>query len=529
MSLPEKIANLFVIEPKIVAVTENFGLAEWRIEGRPNEVPTASVLNQHVGGLPPRDKLTVTVSVNDEPVTFRSDQPDSAEGLIAQCKVQFKVADPLTVVTVTVSISKNLSGAAVSLYSLSAFKQTIKTKVFRERLKIFEPATCAPQKVWVQLFEDLPAFWTESLYFSSRDPHQPVMLRREELRIRRNELCHSEFAAISFTPEDFYLVTRSSDSELNALLDGLCAATSLLFIADISEAAPKQNQIAFRLNGYKVITGKLNLEPVDPETAQAWYQIYQWAYSGGGVSDKLGLARNIMSLHWKGNASDLVEPSVLTSIRSGYEIYLKQNVKQYIEVKGKLNDYLTDYTAKATKLSEGLAEKFEKNVTAFVSFFITSILAKVLTDKSFSGVFNRPVAIIGVLIVVGSVLHLCLSVYVFNKDRDRLEGDWDILRRRYSDLLDEADLQRIFDKSNGFNQAQEHVARKKTLFVGVWVTLLVIALGLILALADWSIPNSGSAASSNANRTNSVQTGAALPGPQSTNASPLFPTNTKTP
>lgn len=111
----------------------------------------------------------------------------------------------------------------------------------------------------------------------------------------------------------------------------------------------------------------------------------------------------------------------------------------------------------------------------------------------------------------------------------QIAAAWDILRRRYSDLLDEADLQRIFDKTNGFNQAQDHVAKKKKVFVSVWIALLVIAFAVILAFADWRAPTNGISVSPTTNTTTSVQRGAVIPGAQITNANSLFPTNTKTP
>jgi hypothetical protein len=212
-------------------------------------------------------------------------------------------------------------------------------------------------------------------------------------------------------------------------------------------------------------------------------------YSGGEVSDKVGLARNVMSLHWHGAIDDMAEAGVFTSLRSSYEIYLKQNVERYISIKNKLNEYLAEFAVKAAKLAEGLTDKFEKNVTAFVSFFITSILAKILTDKSFYGMFNRPVAIIGVLIVGGSALHLILTIYLFNKDRKWLADEWGRLQGRYADLLDAADLQRIFDKTKGYEQINTHLNFKRKLFLCVWSGLLIVALSVVLYFADWSKPS----------------------------------------
>jgi hypothetical protein len=493
MSLDREIAQLFLKEPKLVSAAETFDSAEWRFEGNDPCVPKPDQLLSFIQRFSKRDRLTISFEIESEPMVLNAEKLDSAALFLAGCYDRLQVAATTGLAIITINLAKRRSENTISLYSVSAFAQSLKERKLREQLAFFNPVSLSDNCTWVQLFEDQPQFSTKTLIFCTTPPMSCLTFRRAELRAKRADLCHSEYAQLTFVPDDFHLLTRSQNQELNFLIEDLCACASLLFLADVSGPAPvaTSDGVAFKINGYKAISGVFERGRRNQATSDDWYKIYDWVYSPGGIADKLGLARNIMSLYWKGAVSDLVESGAYTSILSSYDIYLKQNVKQYIEIKNKLNDYLVDLGGRATKMADGLSDKFEKNITAFFSFFITSILAKVLTDKTFVGVFNRPVAIIGFMIVAGSALHLCLTTYVFNKDRKRLSSDWDVLKRRYSDLLNDDDLQRIIDKAGGFEDIDVHLKDKRNLFVGVWIALLVFAVSLVFVFVDWKVNSAG--------------------------------------
>ena len=66
------------------------------------------------------------------------------------------------------------------------------------------------------------------------------------------------------------------------------------------------------------------------------YKIYDWIYSGGSSIDKAIIARNIICLHCKYEPLLKLDSKVLLSIQSSYNLYLKDHVIQYLEMKTKL-------------------------------------------------------------------------------------------------------------------------------------------------------------------------------------------------
>lgn len=487
MNIQETLAKLFLKQPALVTSIETFSIGEWTFEGQKLEIPTRDHFLEGLKLLPQRDKIIISISIDSDPFSFSTTKPEAIDVFLNEGHTYIEAATESSIATIKITITKEVSENTVSLYSASAFTKTAKEKKLREQFKTFEAACTSDKCVWVQLFDNTAPFKTGTLIFSKTKPEIIPLISRGRIREYRDMLCNSAIMPLSVIPDDFHLNVTTSNNDLDALFNNLCVCACVLNLADISEfnSSGDGNTINFKLNGYKTITGAVHPEARPANAVHDWYKIYEWVYSEGGISDKLGIARNIMSLHWKGSMTDFVESGVLISIRSGYEIYLKRNVEQYIAVKNKLNDYLGDVLDKAHKLADGFADKFEKNVTAFVSFFITSILAKVLTDSSFVGVFNRPVAVIGLVIVAGSALHLILSIYVFNKDKEYIESETNSLKDRYSDLLDKAEIEKIFQKLSGISSISGHLKSKRNLFIGVWIGLLVTALILVLTLADW--------------------------------------------
>ncbi|WP_211047310.1 hypothetical protein, partial [Pectobacterium versatile] len=68
---------------------------------------------------------------------------------------------------------------------------------------------------------------------------------------------------------------------------------------------------------------------IDPAKSMVLFDIYEWIYNQGNFVDKIGLARNIISIHTQDNSILNIPKSVLKSIESSFDIYLKDNVKQY--------------------------------------------------------------------------------------------------------------------------------------------------------------------------------------------------------
>ena len=66
------------------------------------------------------------------------------------------------------------------------------------------------------------------------------------------------------------------------------------------------------------------------------YKLMSWSFEGGSCADKIGLLRNILSIHLDGSGNIKFDNEVWDTVRSNYQIYLKGNIQDYLDVKNKI-------------------------------------------------------------------------------------------------------------------------------------------------------------------------------------------------
>lgn len=150
-----------------------------------------------------------------------------------------------------------------------------------------------------------------------------------------------------FIPNDFYLKERSEFDGLNKVFDKLCIFLSLLFISNYSELT--KNQLICKLVGYKTVTLVVDLffnDNIVENTVTSYFNIFNWIYEGKNVSDKCGIARNVLSLYVNNSNVWNIAEDIFSFVLSCEEIYLKENIDKYIEVKGNVFNLLNELNGK---------------------------------------------------------------------------------------------------------------------------------------------------------------------------------------
>lgn len=263
---------------------------------------------------------------------------------------------------------------------------------------------------------------------------------------------------------------------------------NLIFLSDYSNIT--ENNLNFKIKGYKTLNCEIN-EKLSSEVENELGCIYEWVYSDGPFVDKIGIARNVISIHIKEENISTLERGTCHSAQSGYDLYLKDNVKQYIEVKNKIADVLYTQSEKASGITKDMFTMFKTSMWTFLSFFLMSFLVKVIEKKSeikslheiFN--FNLATSVIGFSLVVISIFYLIFARKEVSDEKRRLNSKYMEIENRYKDLLNEKDLQKILTQSNvDGRSAQEievaYINEKKSLYTKYWILIIVILFGILL-------------------------------------------------
>ncbi len=484
------VADLFGRERQQIHGTEDFNSGRWVFSFSDWSIPTAESVCEGVTRFASRDTLRFKARVGAaSPLALNSaDLADVREFVSSLETYRATDSAPYTL-ELTFEIQKSLMDATTSVFSINDFAITMRDKTLPQLHAAFNALCKSENPVSIQVFDAPQSFETVFLKFNSSSM-PTVNLRRTLLLSKRKDLCHFDGCSSPFLPEDYWLAKRSNHDSLNDIFDRLCLMAILTFVADVSSLSDN-GKFAFKINGYRAVTGEIENEKVCVELVAEFFKIYQWAYADDHAPDKLGLARNIISLHWKdGICSQPFEAGAYDSILSGFDVYLKKHVDQYIALKNRLSDYLADLSQKSAKLADSVVEKLEKNFLAFAGFFISSILIKVVSDKSFPEFLPHPLRVIAWGLLGFSFLHGVISLIFSLRERRSYIDDFKMLRIRYDDLLSPADLDRVLNSDEGKKRITENLDFKLWLFYTGWLISLIICSALIGLLSKQPVGGS---------------------------------------
>lgn len=295
----------------------------------------------------------------------------------------------------------------------------------------------------------------------------------EKRKNKRNELCHFQNSAhFNFLPEEFNFTYNNQFPQLSILFLKLKIIFSIISIFDISRI--EGDQINLTLKGFKSSNVIWNYDEISTISHEDWFKIYAWIYSSGETIDKIGLTRNIISLHLNSNVQATFTGNPYFSIISGFEIYIKDNVKQYIEIKNKLSDTIVNLSYKANTIVDSFASNFKRSILTFVTFFSSFVILKILsTDKEELGIsWEASKLSYSFLLIV--LVYFFFSLWELYVDKKRFVSNYNNLKERYGDLLVKQDINRILNNDKDHNDDLNHINKKRNAYSLIWIVLIFI-------------------------------------------------------
>jgi hypothetical protein len=314
-----------------------------------------------------------------------------------------------------------------------------------------------------------------------------ITTHRSELLAARREQIVSDWTTLNLLPDDFRWVTKGRIAPLEdvfAKLENFLGAVSL---ADSTTTIP--NGFLVRVKSHVLREQSLAWSDVPAKPDIAIRNLFEWCYRASGAGplpDKLGLVRNFISLYWDFGifGQDL---RVMAAVRSGYSLYLKRNLKEFVELRAKVASFILEIDAKAAKSVETVTGNLEKNFYGLTTFITSVVLLKVLQDKTFSGAFTPQLALLGAALILVSAVHAVFARQSALKEMQRANALYDDLRKLYSAFFSPTDFDSIFrtgDKSP-IQKTEDYIRSRLRSLLWVWFATLGIAGGLIYILRHW--------------------------------------------
>jgi len=241
-----------------------------------------------------------------------------------------------------------------------------------------------------------------------------------------------------FLPSDFHLSESSPYPEVASFFRKAVAALSIIFIANSSVL--RGDVLSYKLIGYKSISGDVCSGDLQ-KSLPLVYRVFGWAYANGGSSDRIGLARNVISLH-SGSFSEIEDAGALwNAIQSNYQIYLKGNISSYLEVKSKVAELLVDASGKAHDVAQGLISSLKSCVGLLVSFVLGVVIINGIKDSNSQAFFSTSYFAVAFVVLVICTLWLHYEIASARRAlQDASGATRQVLMDGYSKVLDRAEI-----------------------------------------------------------------------------------------
>jgi hypothetical protein len=284
--------------------------------------------------------------------------------------------------------------------------------------------------------------------------------------------------SVSITPENLYnLREQLADINIEIFYNHLTETISLFCLKLFCSKYRDSTSIQFIFEGYNsYIIENPKLEQLR-EISDTLYTIYQWTFSDSNASSKLGILRNLVSLSNTKNIEKCFTKNLLKSIFSNYQVYMKENVKQYFEIKNKVTELMFGLLNKSFDIYDQYKTTSRNTALAVISYFFTVIITRAIGKQQDSTLFTPEVTSISLVFIFSAIIYIFMvHSDLLNKNKS-IQNSVNELRSRYEQIICEEEIEELFNSKSLSNSINDNSTTKYHYYsIGVLVTLLFCVL-----------------------------------------------------
>lgn len=384
---------------------------------------------------------------------------------------------------ITINIYKDIDSSVVNIFSPSIFFEKINSLSIEKQLQKFQFWYENNKRIFLYRIEEIDLLTESFCFISDVEFVNNIVLkrndRREKLIEYRNYYCNynSKFK-LKLIPEDFNIVnagTEKNTEDLKLVFSRLCNFLSLIYICDFSEF--NEDDFEYKIFGYKTINKVIkNIKDSNINTNNL-IKLVKWIYSNeSSISDKLGISRNVLSLYLTNSGIEDIDSSILSSCRSNYSIFLKENVEKYIEVKTQQIVMLNSIIEEISDINDLYVKGFHQSLIAIFTFFFTTLLFNVISTGRINNIFTCEITIISFSIIIISFVYMIISYLNANSMFGRIENKYFKNKNMYLDIMDEEDINQIFGNDIYFKEEMKNNKLTLDRWKKLWIIINVVLL-----------------------------------------------------
>lgn len=458
-------------------LSERSKILDFEFDFAVTSLPEYEQIADLIKSFPPRDIVALSLTNENDDLFYMSSQDMSSRQKFDSYKVDSEYSERLSA---KLSINKNVQEGYISIYDFSNFAQELCDLSLDGILVTFSALLSETDQLIFEVFDKEVLFKTKTMLFSSAP--QKVVFETFDRKRRINtcsETTHFyDQVRYQLLPDDFQIDINFEGNPLSDIFDKLVNILSLVYVS--SSASLNHEVLEVHITGQRTLEFQCQCGSIvaNPEV----YKIYNWIYTDGNATDKALIARNILCLHCRFSDIQKIDGKTFASIQSNYNLYLKDNVSQYIQLTNKLAEFISEVVSKTGDYAISLLDKFKTNLFAIFGFLFTVILANIVSDKPLDNIFTRDITLILEAVLLGSVIYLIVCIFETRYKVKKVQDSYDELKNNYASLLTPDDLAQAFDKDQLITKMTKEVNKgifRYALLWGIFIFFSLVAVEII--------------------------------------------------
>ena len=457
-----------------INITERLNTAEASFIIEFHSLPSIESIRSFCELVPSRDTLTLTFKNDSEDIVCITNQQTQEPDFSAL----ISGLSPEDNIDIKIQIDKSVSDGKFSIYNFVSFSEDLIQRPILEVLNWFSEQLRGEKSLKFEVYDYDISFSTRTIAFESckTATFKPKIDRNQRLSSCRDTAYFYNMNTFEVIPDDFIIegVMRAGDC-LRPLFGKLATILSIAYVA--TSASISHKVINVQISGQRIASYELPVDDIRED--EKWQNIYTWIFTEGNPTDKALIAHNVISLHCKFEALLNLDGTVFEAIKTNYNLYLRNNVNQYLDMKRDIAKFIQNVVAQVGDYAVAILGKFKTNLIAIFGFLFTVVLTKIGGTQKWDEIFTRHTIYLIELFVVGSLIYLVLCFFEIRFKLKKTKQGYFELKNNYRDVLSEAELKEAFNNDKLLHDTEQSAAKGMIGWSIAWGTVLVAAIVII--------------------------------------------------
>lgn len=286
------------------------------------------------------------------------------------------------------------------------------------------------------------------------------------------------FNEFGLTPENLDLFIIDCEDEIIKFYLKLNHILLWGFLFD--QTIVNENTVTINSTSNKSFYYIINIEDISLKSYITYRKIIQWIYEDSSKeNDRIGIARNVLAYYLK-DKKPYIKNEAFNSIISANNIYIKENVSNFIETRNKVYEEVENITVLINNSILEYQRNFEKSILIFVTFFITNYIFEFAKSENIKYIFNGKTTTTGVLILILGYIYFKYSQKNSYSDIERITEKYTMIKKRFLSVLDKVDIENILNKDEEFINEMYYFRNKVKKYNQLWYYTFLILFLIIL-------------------------------------------------